>query len=64
MPSNPYYFPALTHGTTGDFAVEIGSQFTYFARRFTGRPQPAPTGGRTLEQAFGVEEYEPEKEKN
>jgi hypothetical protein len=67
MPSNPYYSFALTHlGTTGDFAVEIGSSLAYFARHITGRPQPAPTG-RNLEEVFSVEEsveeYRPEPEK-
>lgn len=37
--------------------VEIGSQFSYFASRITGRQhQLAPTK-RTFGQAFGVESY-------
>ena len=52
---------ALTHlGLAGDFAVEIGSEFAYFASRLTGRPPPAPTVPN-LGQAFGVEGYSSEK---
>ena len=41
----------------GDFAVEIGSEFSYFASRITGREhQPSPTK-RSFGQAFGVEGY-------
>src|SRR6267154_6903299 len=55
--SNPYYLFALTHlGSTGDFAVEIGSELTYFTRCLTGRRRSAPTG-KNLGQAFGVEGY-------
>ncbi|KAH9992167.1 DUF300-domain-containing protein [Russula vinacea] len=43
-----------------DFAVEIGSEFAYFASRLTGRPPPAPTVPN-LGQAFGVEGYSSEK---
>ena len=61
--SNPYYFFPLTHlGTAGDFAVEIGSEFTYFARRLTGRRPPAPSTGKNFGQAFGVEGYPSEKD--
>jgi hypothetical protein len=52
---------ALTHlGLAGDFAVEIGSEFAYFASRLTGRPPPAPTEPN-FGQAFGVEGYSSEK---
>lgn len=39
----------------GDFAVEIGSEFSYFASRITGR-QHQPTK-RSFGRAFGVESY-------
>ncbi|KAF8476290.1 DUF300-domain-containing protein [Russula ochroleuca] len=39
-----------------DFAVEIGSEFAYFASRITGRPPPAPIEPNIC-QAFGVEGY-------
>ncbi|KAN0111855.1 DUF300 domain containing protein [Russula decolorans] len=39
-----------------DFAVEIGSELTYFARRLTGRRSPGPTG-KNLGQAFGLTDY-------
>jgi len=63
-PSPPHLFSLsrilLTHlgaGTVGDFAVEIGSEFSYFASRITGRQQqPGPTK-RSFGQAFGVEGY-------
>jgi len=52
---------ALTRsGPAGDFAVEIGSELSYFASRLSGRPPPAPTVPN-LGQAFGVEGYSPEK---
>ena len=57
----------LTHAfgswrPVGDFAVEIGSQFSYFASRITGREyQQAPTK-QTFGQAFGVESYAQEEE--
>jgi hypothetical protein len=45
--------------TTGDFAVEIGSELAFFTRRLTGRhTPPAPaTGKANLGRAFGVEGY-------
>jgi len=43
-----------------DFAVEIGSELSYFASRFTGRAPPEPTG-RDIGQVFGVEGYSSEK---
>lgn len=62
LPFIRYIRILLTHlgaGTVGDFAVEIGSEFTYFASRITGRQhQPASTK-RSLGQAFGVEGYAP-----
>jgi hypothetical protein len=61
-PSDPYCFFPLTHlGTTGDFAVEIGSELGYFARRLTGRRPRAPAG-ENFGQAFGVEGYSSEKD--
>jgi hypothetical protein len=48
-------------GTTGDFAVEIGSELSYFAKRITGR-RPSPPMGQNLGQAFGVEGYTSEKD--
>jgi hypothetical protein len=47
-------------GPAGDFAVEIGSELSYFASRFTGRAPPEPTG-RDIGQVFGVEGYSSEK---
>jgi len=50
----------LTHsgrGPVGDFAVEIGSELTYFASRITGRQHPPAPTKRSLGQAFGVEGY-------
>jgi len=46
-----------------DFAVEIGSELSYFASRFTGRPPPEPTG-RDIGEVFrvGVEGSSPEKD--
>src|ERR1700755_2425188 len=61
LPFIRYIRILLTHlgRPVGDFAVEIGSEFTYFASRITGRRhQPAPTK-RSLGQAFGVEGYAP-----
>ena len=56
--SNPYRFFTLTYlGATGDFAVETGSVFVYFARRLTGR-HVTPTDMK-FRQAFGVEGYFP-----
>lgn len=47
--------------TSGDFAVEIGSELAYFGRRLTGRrPSAAPTTGKPdFGRAFGVEGYTP-----
>jgi hypothetical protein len=46
----------LGRGPVGDFAVEIGLVFSYFASRITGRQhQPAPTTKPSFGQAFGVE---------
>jgi len=46
-------------GPVGDFAVEIGSEFSYFANRIRGRHhQPAPTK-RSFGHAFRVEGYAP-----
>jgi hypothetical protein len=50
-----YYWRICGRGPVGDFAVEIGSELSYFARRITGR-QPAPTK-RSFGRAFGVESY-------
>ena len=59
-PSSPY--PLHPHsnalGLTGDFALEIGSEFRYFASRLTGR-RPPPESKRSLGQVFGVEGYAP-----
>ena len=55
---SPFIQYIQTHlgaGPVGDFAVEIGSEFSYFASRITGR-QPAPTK-RSFGQAFGVGSY-------
>ena len=60
--TNLYCSFALTHlGTTGDFAVEIGSGLVYFARRLTGRRPPAPTG-KNFGGASGVKGYLSEKD--
>jgi hypothetical protein len=46
--------------TAGDFAVEIGSELSYFVHRLTGRRSSARTTDKTdLGRAFGVEEYSP-----
>jgi len=43
-----------------DFAVEIGSELSYFVHRLTGRRSSAPTTSKTdLGRAFGVEDYSP-----
>jgi hypothetical protein len=47
--------------TTGDFAVEIGSELAFFGRRLTGRnPSTVPTTDKPdFDRAFGVEGYAP-----
>ncbi len=43
----------------GDFAVEIGSDFAYFAYRIRGRQHLHQPTKRSFGQAFGVEGYVP-----
>jgi hypothetical protein len=43
----------------GDFAVEIGSELSYFARRITGRQSQAAPTKRSFGRDFGVESYVP-----
>jgi len=63
LPSQALFHHILTlapGATTGDFAVEIGSELSYFVHRLTGRRSSAPTTSKTdLGRAFGVEDYSP-----
>ena len=63
LPSQSLFYHILTlasGATAGDFALEIGSELSYFVRRLTGRRSSAPTTDKTdLGRAFGVEGYSP-----
>src|SRR5258707_14300907 len=41
----------------GDFAIEIGSEFSYFASRIRGGQHPPTRTKRSFGRAFGVEGY-------